>query len=50
VPTHGIAADTRDRIHLPDGPPLTANPDYMPEDKIFNNSPVLGPAELYSGH
>jgi hypothetical protein len=38
-----------DRIRLPDGPPITANPDFMPKDKIFNNNPVIGPAELFSG-
>jgi chemotaxis protein MotB len=46
---HIKGAEPTDRIKLPDGPPITANPDYMPDDKIFNKSPVLGPAELYSG-
>lgn len=36
-------------IRLPEGPPVTANPDYMPEDKIFGNIPVVKPGELYAG-
>jgi chemotaxis protein MotB len=38
-----------DRIRLPDGPAIKENPEYMPQDKIFNNNPVIGPAELFSG-
>jgi chemotaxis protein MotB len=37
------------RIVLPEGTPITQNPDYMPKDKIFGNNPVLGAKELYSG-
>jgi hypothetical protein len=42
-------APPKDRIRLPDGPPIIKNPDYMPEDKIFNDNPVVGPAEMFSG-
>lgn len=43
------ARQPSDRIRLPDGTPITANPDFMPEDKIFNDNPVIRPSELYSG-
>ncbi len=36
------------RVKLPDGPPVTENPQYMPEDKIFGHNPVLGAKELFS--
>jgi chemotaxis protein MotB len=34
------------RIKLPDGPIIEENPEYMPQDKIFGNNPVLGAREL----
>ncbi len=43
------SADSRtSRVKLPDGPPVTENPGFMPKDKIFGNSPVLGPREILS--
>jgi len=50
LPTRIRAAEAKDRIKLPDGTPITSNPDYMPSDKVFKNNPVLGPIELYSDH
>ena len=38
------------RVVLPEGTPITSNPDYMPKDKIFGNNPVIGARELYSGN
>jgi len=38
-----------DRVKLPEGTPLAENPQYMPEDKIFGNNPVLGAKDLFSG-
>lgn len=49
APTKAAPASRNGMIVLPDGTPITANPDYMPKDKIFGNSPVLGARELYSG-
>ena len=49
TPTKAPPAEAKDRIRLPDGPPIVGNPEYMPDDKVFNNSPVLGPAEIFSG-
>jgi chemotaxis protein MotB len=49
LPTKSPVTSRNGRIVLPEGTPITQNPDYMPEDKIFGNSPVLGARELYSG-
>jgi chemotaxis protein MotB len=49
TPTKAPVTTRNGRIVLPEGTPITANPDYMPKDKIFGNSPVLGTRELYSG-
>jgi chemotaxis protein MotB len=49
TPTKEQSASRRGYIALPEGTPITANPEYMPKDKIFGNSPVLGTRELYSG-
>jgi chemotaxis protein MotB len=32
----------------PSPAPTSTNPDYMPEDKIFGNSPVLGPNDFFN--
>lgn len=48
-PTKTPITSRNGRIVLPEGTPITKNPDYMPQDKIFGNSPVLGARELYSG-
>jgi chemotaxis protein MotB len=48
-PTKTPITSRNGRIILPEGTPITTNPDYMPKDKIFGNSPVLGTRELYSG-
>jgi chemotaxis protein MotB len=48
-PTKAESVSRNGRLVLPEGTPITANPDYMPKDKIFGNSPVLGTRELYSG-
>jgi chemotaxis protein MotB len=48
-PTKTPITSRNGRIVLPEGTPITTNPDYMPQDKIFGNSPVLGTRELYSG-
>jgi chemotaxis protein MotB len=37
---------TAPKVQLPDGPPKTQNPDFMPKDKIFEDSPVLGTRNL----
>ena len=51
VPTRiGVRPSRPGRIIIPEGTPITSNPDYMPEDKIFGNNPVLGARELYSGN
>jgi chemotaxis protein MotB len=34
------------RVQLPNSPPNTTNPDYMPKDKIFDDNPVLGPRDI----
>lgn len=47
-----ILRDVREQkkmIQLPDEPPPVSNPGYMEKDKIFQNKPVVGPAELFSG-
>jgi len=49
TPTKPPTASRSGYILLPEGTPITANPDYMPKDKIFGNNPVLGTRELYSG-
>lgn len=49
TPTKAATASRNGRIVLPEGTPITSNPDFMPKDKIFGNSPVLGTRELYSG-
>jgi hypothetical protein len=49
TPTKAATASRNGRIILPEGTPITTNPDFMPKDKIFGNSPVLGTRELYSG-
>jgi chemotaxis protein MotB len=49
TPTKPPITSRNGRIILPEGTPITQNPDYMPQDKIFGNSPVLGTRELYSG-
>jgi chemotaxis protein MotB len=36
------------KVQLPDQPPPTGNPDYMPENKVFGDSPVLGARDLFS--
>lgn len=33
-------------IQLPPGPGNTSNPDFMPDDKIFSDRPILGPRDL----
>jgi len=33
---------TAPKVQLPDGPPKTQNPDFMPKDKIFEDNPVIG--------
>jgi chemotaxis protein MotB len=48
-PTKTPITSRNGRIILPEGTPITTNPDYMPRDKIFGNDPVLGTRELYSG-
>ena len=50
APSSSGSRSRTDRIVLPEGTPITKNPDYMPEDKIFGNNPVLGSRELYSGN
>jgi len=37
---------TAPKVQLPDGPPNTKNPDFMPKDKIFEDNPVLGPRDV----
>jgi chemotaxis protein MotB len=49
TPTNAPVTSRNGRIVLPEGTPITQNPDYMPRDKIFGNDPVLGTRELYSG-
>jgi chemotaxis protein MotB len=49
TPTKAPVTSRNGRIVLPEGTPITQNPDYMPKDKIFGNDPVLGTRELYSG-
>ncbi len=49
TPTKAPITSRNGRIVLPEGTPITQNPDYMPQDKIFGNNPVLGTRELYSG-
>lgn len=49
VTTRRQAADRSGIIRLPEGPIPTANPDFMEEDKIFKDKPVVGPGELFSG-
>lgn len=34
------------KVQLPDGPPNTKNPDFMPKDKIFEDNPVIGPRDI----
>lgn len=41
--------NSRSHVKLPEGAPITENPGFMPEDKIFGNHPILGPKELFSG-
>ena len=36
------------KVQLPEQAPPTGNPDYMPEDKVFGDSPVLGARDLFS--
>jgi len=36
---------TAPKVQLPDGPPTTTNPDFMPKDKIFEDNPVMGPRD-----
>ena len=38
----------KDRVKLPDGPVPTENPAPNGKDKIFGNSPVIGPANPFS--
>ncbi|MEY4668045.1 MAG: hypothetical protein RL518_744 [Pseudomonadota bacterium] len=49
APTKTPITSRNGRFILPEGTPITQNPDFMPQDKIFGNSPVLGTRELYSG-
>jgi chemotaxis protein MotB len=49
TPTKAAVTSRNGRIVLPEGTPITSNPDFMPKDKIFGNNPVLGTGELYSG-
>lgn len=34
------------KVQLPDSPPSTQNPDFMPKDKIFEDNPVIGPRDI----
>jgi chemotaxis protein MotB len=43
------ASGPRDLIQLPEGAPPTANPDYIEDDKVFRDKPVVGRGELFSG-
>ncbi|MEY4701633.1 MAG: hypothetical protein RL326_1820, partial [Pseudomonadota bacterium] len=36
------------KVRLPDETPPTGNPDYMPDNKVFGDSPVLGARDLFS--
>jgi chemotaxis protein MotB len=36
------------KVRLPDEALPTGNPDYMPENKVFGDSPVLGARDLFS--
>lgn len=36
------------KVQLPEQAPPTGNPDYMPENKVFGDSPVLGARDLFS--
>jgi chemotaxis protein MotB len=40
-PTPSTLSTAR-KVQLPDGPPKTQNPDFMPKDKIFEDNPVIG--------
>lgn len=35
-------------IQIPEGTPKATNPDFMPKDKIFDESPVIGSRDLFS--
>jgi chemotaxis protein MotB len=40
---------TATKVQLPDGPPKTQNPDFMPKDKIFEDNPVIGSRDIAQG-
>jgi chemotaxis protein MotB len=37
---------TAPKVQLPDVPPNTKNPDFMPKDKVFEDNPVLGSRDM----
>lgn len=42
-------ANTKRGIKLPEQEPRTTNPDFIQRDKIFSDSPVIGPSDPFDG-
>ncbi len=47
APVESTSSTGAKKVQLPDKPPPTGNPEYMPENKIFGDSPVLGATTLF---
>jgi len=47
-PTQSTLSSSQ-KVQLPNAPPNTKNPDFMPKDKIFEDNPVLGPRDVIAG-
>ncbi len=35
-------------IRVPENPPSPTNPDFMPQNKVFGDNPVLGPKDIFA--
>lgn len=46
LPTPGPNTSSSKSIQIPDNPPSPTNPDFMPQNKVFGDNPVIGPKDI----
>jgi flagellar motor protein MotB len=46
LPTPMANTSSSKSVQIPDNPPSPTNPDFMPQNKVFGDNPVIGPKDI----